>query len=81
MSLDTLKESYGSIDAKYNENFYCHLEYTQRNLFSQQKGGNELKQNVIYFPVGYTTFSEVWLSEGMWTHKGGWAFQHTLIKA
>lgn len=53
-----------------------------KEMFSvSRRGGDELKQNGIYFPVGYTTISEVWLSEGMWTQKGGWAFQHTPIKA
>lgn len=38
------------------------------------EGRNKSKQNVKHFPVGYTTLSEVWLSEGMWTHEGGRAF-------
>lgn len=43
------------------------------------KESNESMQNVIYFPVDIL---KVWLSEGMWNDKGGWAFfKHSTIKA
>lgn len=32
MSLDTLREPYGSIDTKYNENLYCCLVYITKEI-------------------------------------------------